>query len=223
MESNNRNQNLIHSYLALRKAVGWMGILLPFVLMLGLFLFFHAGRILKSISQYYHSGMRDVFVGTLCGIALFLFFYRGYDNWKKINWDLWITNIGAILAIGIALFPAPNNNPIDWIGIVHYVCAISFFILLAFYSIFIFTKKGLITSERKLVRNKIFVICGLVMFVCLAAIVIYMVFIQTPNSTCCFVFWGETVALVAFGISWLTKGGMIYPDKRDSNPPRESD
>ncbi len=128
MGSNNQKQDLIHSYLALRKAVGWMGILLPFVLMLGLFLFFQADRILKSISQYYHSGMRDVFVGTLCGIALFLFFYRGYRSyWNKINWDLWITNIGAVLAIGIALFPAPHNNPIDWVGIVHYVCAISFF------------------------------------------------------------------------------------------------
>ena len=223
MESNNRNQNMIHSYLALRKAVGWMGILLPFVLMHGLFLFFNADRILKSISQYYHSGMRDVFVGTLCGIALFLFFYRGYDNWKKINWDLWITNIGGILAVGIALFPAPEKGPIDWVGSVHFICAILFFVLLAFYSIFIFTKKGPKSSKRKRVRDIIFVICGLVMVVCLAAILIYMVFIQTPNSTCCFVFWGETVALVAFGISWLTKGGMIYPDKRDTDSHREND
>jgi hypothetical protein len=29
MGSNNRDKNLIYSYLALRKAVGWMGILLP--------------------------------------------------------------------------------------------------------------------------------------------------------------------------------------------------
>jgi hypothetical protein len=28
------------------------------------------------------------------------------------------------------------------------------------------------------------------------------------------VFWAETIALVAFGVSWLTKGEAIYPDKR---------
>jgi hypothetical protein len=28
------------------------------------------------------------------------------------------------------------------------------------------------------------------------------------------VFWAETVTLVAFGVSWLTKGGTLYPDKK---------
>ena len=27
-----------------------------------------------------------------------------------------------------------------------------------------------------------------------------------------FVFWIETVALIAFGVSWLTKGGTFYQD-----------
>jgi hypothetical protein len=26
------------------------------------------------------------------------------------------------------------------------------------------------------------------------------------------IFWAETIALVAFGVSWLTKGGSIFPD-----------
>ena len=40
MDSNDQHQKLIHSYLALRKAVGWIGILLPFTLVAGLFFFF---------------------------------------------------------------------------------------------------------------------------------------------------------------------------------------
>jgi hypothetical protein len=52
------------------------------------------------------------------------------------------------------------------------------------------------------------------MIICLIAIAIYMNFIQNDNSQSSFVFWAETIALVAFGVSWLTKGEAIYPDKR---------
>ena len=216
MESNAKNQNLIHSYLALRKAVGWIGILLPFTLMLGLFLLFHADRILISISQYYHSGMRDVLVGALCGIALFLFFYRGYDNWGKINWDKWITNTCGFLAIGIALFPATEKGQVDWVGSVHLICASLFFILLACYSMFVFTRSKPKITEQKKTRNRIYVTCGAVMFICLIVILIYLKFGKTENSKSCLVFWLETFALIAFGISWLTKGGTICPDIDDN-------
>jgi hypothetical protein len=213
MKSNDQNQNLIHSYLALRKAVGWIGILLPFTLMTGLFLFFHADGILGSISEYYYSGMRDVFVGALCSIALFLFFYRGYANWKKINWDKIITNAGGFLAIGIAIFPMTETGPTEWKGVIHYICAITFFLLLSCYSIFIFTKGSPEPTRQKLFRNRIYVICGLVMIASLVGILIFFQFLQTPGSRFRFVFWGETVALIAFGISWLTKGGTLYPDR----------
>ena len=46
-----------YSYLALRKAVGWIGILLPFVLMLGVYLIFKGPFIHESISHYYYSKM----------------------------------------------------------------------------------------------------------------------------------------------------------------------
>ncbi len=58
-----------YTYLALRKAVGWIGILLPLVLILGMLLIFRGDAIQKTISQYYYTGMRDVFVGALCAIA----------------------------------------------------------------------------------------------------------------------------------------------------------
>jgi len=213
MKTNDQNQNLIHSYLSLRKAVGWIGILLPFTLLIGLILLFREDRILISISQYYHSGMRDILVGALCGIALFMFFYRGYDNWKKINWDILITNSVGFLALGIAFFPATEKGPVNWIGYVHLISSSLFFILLACYSIFIFTKGDSEPSKQKLIRNQIYVGCGLTMVACLIVLFIYLIFIETDDSTSSFVFWGETISLIAFGISWLTKGGTICPDK----------
>ena len=35
---------------------------------------------LESISSYYHSVMRDIFVGSLCAVGTFLISYRGYDK-----------------------------------------------------------------------------------------------------------------------------------------------
>lgn len=213
MESNDQDQNLIYSYLALRKAVGWIGILLPFALMIGLFLLFRGERIQDSISQYYYSKMRNVLVGALCSIALFLFFYRGYDNWKNLNWDRIITNAGGILAIGIAFFPTTEKGPTDLIGSIHLICASLFFILLACYSMFVFTRKAPTPTKQKLVRNTIYFVCGIIMIISLIAILVYFKFFETEESQSSFVFWGETVALIAFGISWLTKGGALYPDK----------
>ena len=186
--------------------------LLPFTLMTGLFIVFHGDRILGSISLYYHSRMRNVFVGALCAIALFLFFYRGYDNWKKINWDMWLTNVGGFFALGIAFFPTALEKPGSWLSSVHFICAAAFFLLFAFYSIFVFTKKGDDPTRHKLIRNKIYVICGLVMIAALLAIFLYVTFFLTGSPANSLIFWGETVALIAFGISWLTKGGSIYAD-----------
>lgn len=208
MELNDKYLRHTYSYLALRKAVGWIGILLPFILMLGVFLIFKGEIIQKSISHYYHTGMGDVLVGALCAVALFMFFYSGYDKW-----DDWTGNVAAIFAIGVAWFPTTEVGPSDLTGKIHFASATLFFLTLAIFSLFLFTRKGSDPTPQKLIRNMIYVICGLILIACLVAIVIYMNFIQNDNSESGFVFWAEAVALVAFGVSWLTKGGTLYPDK----------
>jgi hypothetical protein len=197
-----------YSYLALRNAVGWIGILLPFVLIIGMLLIFNGETIQKTISQYYYTGMRDVFVGALCAIALFMFFYKGYSKW-----DNWAGNLAGLFAIGIAWFPTSPTEPQNFIGAIHFVCASIFFHIRAGFSILIFTKKGPNPTQQRLKRNIIYVICGLAIIVCMIAIVIYFNFFHYPASGSHFVFWAETVALIAFGVSWLTKGGTLYPDK----------
>lgn len=199
-----------YSYLALRRSVGWIGILIPFVMMLGMLVFFDGAVIQKSISNYYYTGMRDVLVGAICAIALFMFFYRGYDKW-----DDWTGNITGLAAIGVAWFPTAETGPNDSTGLIHFISAAVFFLSLAAISLFLFTKKGVNPTSRKMTRNIIYVICGLVIIICLIAIWIYFNLINNNKEECNFVFWAETVALIAFGISWLTKGGTLYPDKAE--------
>jgi len=197
------------SYLALRKAVGWIALLLPFTLMLGDFLIFKGESVQKSVSYYYYTGMGDFFIGACCAIALFLFFYSGYDKW-----DDWAGNLAGFFALGVALFPATEVGPSDLTGKIHLICAALFFLTLAVFSLFLFTRKGSDPTPQKLIRNKIYVTCGLIIIACLVAIAIYPHFIKGDNAAY-FVFWAETLALIAFGISWLTKGEGFWLGDKD--------
>jgi hypothetical protein len=195
-----------YSYIALRKAVGWIGILLPFVLWFGVAVIFDE-KPQSSISNYYYTHMRNLFVGSLCAVGLFLFFYAGHDKW-----DDWAANLAAIFAIGVAWLPTTEYG-IDTIGILHFVCATLFFMVLSAISLFLFTKthKGKEMEAPKKNRNRIYKICAYVMIACLIAIIIYVLFFQAKKVTS-LIYWAEAIALVAFGVSWLTKGGSIFPD-----------
>src|SRR4026208_1416904 len=90
---------LIISYLTLRKAIGILGFLWPFVLALGAMFLFHTG-LQRSISAYYHTSMAGVFVGTLWAIGFFLSSYNGYDDGSILkDWILsraaWVCAVGT--------------------------------------------------------------------------------------------------------------------------------
>ena len=96
--SRDRNE-LIVSYLFLRQMVGWIGTLLPIVLLVGNAISSSAPRP-DSISGYYYTDMRNIFVGALCALGVFLVAYRGYDDVDES-----ITNVAGFAAIGVALCP----------------------------------------------------------------------------------------------------------------------
>jgi drug/metabolite transporter (DMT)-like permease len=196
-----------YSYLALRKAVGWTGILLPVVLLLGNSLLFGGGFPEPSISLYYHTPMRDVLVGGLCAVALFLFFYAGHSKVDNYTADL-----AALFAIMVAWFPASEPGTGGIINAIHFVAAALFFITLACFSLFLFTRRDDNPTPEKLKRNVVYIICGVTMLACMLLMLIYFI-ITGHSGTSSVIFWAETISLIAFGVSWLTKGGTLYPDK----------
>ena len=208
MEIDRDHSAQIHSYLSLRKAIGWIGILLPFVLVLGHIVIFGGERPLTNMSVYYHTGMRDIFVGSICAIALFLFFYKGYDRWDEISADM-----AGLFALGVAFFPTVEDGPWNWVAWVHFSSAACFLVILALISIFLFTRGEVHPTEMKRKRNMVYRACGIIMLAALASIELFFLFFDGINSESGFVLIAETVTLVAFGISWLTKGGTLYPDK----------
>lgn len=201
-----------HSHPFLRKAIGLIVILLPVVLSIGCFLIFNENNLKKSISAYYYTGMGDVFVGTLCAVAMFMFYDTGYNAL-----DDWAGNLAGLFALGVAWFPPTESDPITCSGYVHATFAILLFLTLAAISFFLFPmivedyKSTIIKRKRKIIYK----ICGSAIVACLIAIGVYYCLLSHGKcSESTFEFWGESVALVAFGISWLTCGHAISPDKK---------
>lgn len=205
---------LVISYLKLRKAVGVIGIALPFVLAFGGMALLEKPAIESSVSHYYHTGMRDVFVGSLCAIGVFLFSYRGYDRR-----DNRAGNLACAFAIGVALVPTTPESgasPRDrFAGAMHLFFAAGFFLTLAYFSLVLFRKsdpaRPPTSAKRK--RNRVYAVCGYTMLACVGLIAAAKLLLSAARVDALdLVFWFEAAAVLAFGVSWLTKGEAILKD-----------
>ncbi len=216
--SDHPDTGLVTSYMTLRKFIGILGLALPLALLVGGQVIFHAG-LRPSLSDYYHTGMRDVFVGTLCAIGVFLVSYRG--NEKK---DDIAGNVACLFAVGLSLFPCAPETPTPGektIGHLHFAFAAAFFLTLVYFSLFLFTltDKRVQPTRRKLMRNRVYRVCGWLMLACVAGIAVFKLaasdeWVRDHRV----VFWFETAAITAFGVSWLVKGEAVLADERPSDP-----
>jgi len=213
---------MVFSYLTLRKVVGVLGTALPFVLSLGGLLVFRTG-LQSNLSGYYYTGMRDVYVGTLFAIGVFLLSYKGYQPVDNMA-----GNLACAFAVGLALFPTMPDLPASsvrslsseavLIGMVHFGFAALFFGTLIYFCLFVFTKTDprRKPTHRKQERNRLYRACGAAMALCmLLALVYYLLPGEAAGSIARYkpVFWLEAAAIVAFGVSWLTKGEAILRDE----------
>ena len=220
------NQGLVISYLTLRKAVGILGMALPFVLFFGYFLFGKGCTFPPSISHFYYTDLGNCFVGTLCAVSLFLFSYNGHDNGDKVA-----AKIAGFFALLVAMFPTnfdtyanmgcsrivDGDNPVA--NVLHYVSATLLFSTFAFFSLVQFTKtdkSGPVAGPKK-IRNFIYKLCGWVIVVCVIGIAVTSFIpasLYDKIKSLKPIFVLETIALLAFGFSWLIKGETFFRDKQ---------
>jgi len=135
MNTSNNNDPIVISYLGLRKTIGWLGMLLPFMLLIGNYVVnkldilnpdvfiktdcsdpYLAGCFFKfSISHYYYSTVGELFTGILIAVALFMFSYKGYKRLagEKGFTDNALTNFAGIFALGVVIFPTSAENCIE--------------------------------------------------------------------------------------------------------------
>ena len=229
MESGKKQEEknqLVQSFLFVRQALGVIGFSLPISLLA--YSLYSRTEIQPSISEYYHTPMGDVLVGALCAIGIFLLTYKGYKK-KSAEWlsDKWVARIAGFAAIGVALFPMRNvdvgettNCIIPASGFTchpaffHFGSAAVFFICLALFCLFIFTR-GDRTDAGKIIwtpRNKMFVACGALIVLSIIALMPYMFFdVKDALDPYKYMFFWESVGILAFASSWLAKG-RVYTE-----------
>lgn len=199
------------NYLTLRKYLGILGIAMPFVLIMG-----NDFQIEESISHYYYTKMSVVFTGTLIAFGLFLISYKGYDKKnEELVSDNVITNLAGIFAWVVALIPTacaycsegvPNGHD-DIVRSTIHLGSAGLFMVIMGYMAYIQFPKSKKTDSVTLRRNRIFRFCGLLIWA--IVVMLFLEHVTSLSFTSSDVFWGETIALICFGIAWLIKSKSL--------------
>src|SRR4030095_11405961 len=156
----NDNDQII-PYYVLRVLIGAAGICLPFLLVIGKLIYNGSFKLEYSISDYYdNSTAGDILVGVLFALAFFLVSYKGYAPIDSIA-----ANFGCAFALGVALFPTTSSN--KFVHFAHFVFALLLFSVFIFFSIYLFRKKAPHPTKQKKNRNKVYLVCGVLMIVCI--------------------------------------------------------
>lgn len=213
------SRNYVFTYRRLRRAIGYLGVALP-VLLVGLSLIpFFKTAVQPSISEYYYTNLRDIFTGTLAAVGLFMICYKGHGNRAVLKNDQLLTNVAGIMALGVALVPVtPEVEPQEvytlipynyqWLGWLHYLFAALLFGIFALLAINVFTI-GQNRSEdipvSKFNENNIYKFCG-------SAIIVLMILVPVSEEFDLFRYSTlvlEALALFFFGTAWLIKGRAL--------------
>lgn len=218
MSDPNRD-DVVRAYYRMRKMLGWLGFVLPFLLILGGWI--SQGAVEPSLSDYYHTLMRDAFVGVLTAIGLFLITYPGHGRvaGEHLSDDL-ITTVAGLAAFGVAYFPNEMRTNANLLGsitqqamgykaaaVAHYLSAILFLSALAALCLRKFARTA------KPLRRRIYRACGwTIVTMTLAVIVASWFKVMGPKGPQgivnhgLLVLWGEAIAIWAFAVAWLVKG-----------------
>jgi hypothetical protein len=205
-------ERYVRSYLIMRVVIGALGIALPFLLVLGEPLLFDGQPFPRgSLSAYYYSGMREVFVGTLCAIGVFLVTYKVAERSRENRLSIYAGLAAIVVALfptsrpGRAVMPTPLQNllgetTVEWI---HFSAAAVFIGSLAVISWYFAKPPPVQTGERSpSFWRKYHLLCAgfIVAALALAAVA---GFTGEPDKG---LLIAEAVAIFAFGASWFMKG-----------------
>ncbi len=229
-------RHIIDTYFYLRLGMGLLALAFPLVLSLGGF--FLDIPLQESMSDYYHTGMRNIFVGVLFAIAFSLWRYKGFTKKEDRALDL-----AAFLAIGVALFPTGADwslgNSIDCSqkemvalcsyleqrfkpytnSIPHGICAILFFASIAYVCWF---RAGdtlyLMDQERQRTYKAFYKAMGVWMVVAsaVAGALLMFLHVSLPGSKNYTVFVVELSAIWAFAFYWLGKTREMHQTNADT-------
>jgi hypothetical protein len=192
----------VFGYHAQRALVGVIALMIPIILTIV------SSEELASLSVSYHTDARDMFVGLLFIVGSFLFAYKGHYFYQNVA-----SKIAALAAFAVALYPTicvslGTSTMCDGVVMdpnkVHGAAAGILFSILAFFCLVPFKNRAESKPGKNAkIRKWVYVICGYTILLSILYIVLLIANVLTHATG---VYWGETIALSAFGIAWIVSG-----------------
>ncbi len=249
-----RDAAYTRSYRSIRLLVGVLGIGLPLVLIVGEAYYLRGGvHVRGSLSAYYHTSMRDIFVGGLCVIGFLL---ASYLAGEAASWDFRVSLVAGIAVLGVVFFPTsrsglPPNSPAcedpsvppgcsfvehllgeSRTAVIHGVCAVIFIVGLAVMSLlFAASEVRRETPGRRpghpiAFRNRALFSAHLALgiLILLAGLWVFVGgALHADLGELTPLYVGEVVSVWAFGASWLLAGFHLTAPARTPAAPSGDD
>jgi hypothetical protein len=220
------------SNLVTRAVIGVIGFVLPFILIFweGVVLDQGGVKVRGSLSAYYHTSARDIFVAALCIIGFFLMTYL---SGERRTLGFWLSLVAGMAVLGVAFFPktrpslppgAPECgtlpmpegcSPIQQVlgeqlvAQIHFVCAAVFILILAAICFLVFAK-----GEEQRSKDPrwgtppwmatVIRICGGVILLAVLWVAASQ-FLELTIGPLTPLYLAEVVSVWAFGVAWLLK------------------
>jgi hypothetical protein len=177
-------------------------------------LILHRTEFQTSISAYYwtHDLERNIFVGVLCAVAVFLVLYKGYNLLEDR-----IIDVGGASAAGVAFFPMDEFGDCTSSGIsAHGVFAVMFFACIFYICVFMSetSLKDIKEPRRRDVFRRAYRWCSGIMVGSIALAVLSRLLPSEYIQALCennAIFWFEAVGVWAFSAFWYIKTRELDP------------
>ncbi|MCH8908553.1 MAG: hypothetical protein IH840_15815 [Candidatus Heimdallarchaeota archaeon] len=207
----------------IRRTIGAIGAFSPLFFVCANFFLFGETKIPGSISQYYHTDLRDLYVGIHLTLGILLITYKGYDRRDGLT-----TSAAGFLSIIVAFLPTtPSGELRTSTGFIHIISLSLFFYIQIFIVLVLFRRTFpfyLYSSETESVhlelaifkrrRNVIYTTSGTMIFAITSISLISLLAIDRDVlfgvSVDILNYFFESLLYIAFGLAWLVKGGGIW-------------
>jgi hypothetical protein len=220
----------------LRRSVGAIGTSLPLTLIIWNAIKGGSGAIVPaSMSGSYYTSARNLFVGSLCALGVFLF---GYRHTKRQNRITWLAGVCAVLVAFAPTAPAKPLTEPAWVNYLHHIAAIALIGTLGLFCWVIFFAKhpervrtpvlpgeeyesprrrsrlsawlaGILATLRQSWKCRIYFSAGLLVFIS-GLLALYTGIWPTGWSTgwpSLYLF--EGIAVFSFGVAWFTSASDL--------------
>ena len=196
-----------------RRGMAFLAAMFPIAFLASSFLLGRT-KFQTSISAYYWTldPERNIFVGVLCAVAVFLLLYKGY-SWLEDR----ILDVAGASTAGVAFFPMDKSGDCTSSGVsAHGVFAVLFFACIFYICIFMSerTLKEIPEPDRQATFRRAYRWCSGIMIVSVALAVLSRFLPREYIQGLCessAIFWFEAVGVWTFSAFWYIKTRELDP------------